>query len=237
MMSTSGQTSNDSNQSRGAANRAHRDNHGLPLREGAATPAQLAATEQALGILLRTIQNARIRDGLMRTGLAVRLTLDLGRDAVQLAQLHRIHLDADSSELPPAWGLVSWGSVSTIKYGWWLPAGVHIDPKKADGGESVRGAIWLPVLERTRPWLVALDCLDDQEWRPLLGKSAKDIKRDTASFRAWARATLGPLGSALPGANQLSGALAEQLAWQTTGDRALANQVSGRDMKRSAPRN
>lgn len=236
MTGTSDEAARDGSRQRGKANRAHRDNHSLPLRDGVATPAQLAATEQALGILLRTVQYSRTSEDIRRAGLAVRLLLDLGRKPAQLAKLQRIHLTADHREPPSAWGLVSWESAGKVQYGWWLPAGIHIDPGKGDGGETDRGAIWLPVLERTRPWLSALGCLEHGDMGPLLGSSAAEIKGDVERFRAWARAMLGPLGRALPTTKRLSGALAEQLAWQPNGDRALANQVSGRDMKRSASR-
>lgn len=236
MSGTSDEPGRDGSRQRGKANRAHRDNHSLPLRDGVATPAQLAATEQALEILLRTVEYSRTTEDVRRAGLAVRLMLDLGRTPAQLATLQRIHLTADCREPPPAWGLVSWESAGKVQYGWWLPAGVHIDPGRADGGEIDRGAIWLPVLKRTRPWLSALGCLEHGDLRSLLGRSAAEIKSDVERFRAWARALLGPLGRALPTTKRLSGALAEQLAWQPNGDRALANQMSGRDMKRSASR-
>jgi hypothetical protein len=231
-----GAVKNSDNQSRGAANRAHRDNHRLPLREGVATPAHLAATEEALGILLRRAQHAAISDAIKRGGFASRLMVDLGRDAKQLVQLHRIHCEADSAKPPLDWGLVSWSSGNGIKYGWWLPAGVDVDHKRQDGGEKDRGTIWLPVLERTESWLAMMGCLKIGDARALLDGSEAQIKHDIAAFRSWARTTLGPLGSALPRVKRMRGALAEQLMWQQNGDWALANQLSGRDMKRSPAR-
>lgn len=220
----------------GAQARAQRENHRLPLRGNVATPGEVATTERALGILLRAVANKGPRDETVRAGVTVRLMLDLGRDAGQLAQLWRLHLDTDDSKRPGEWGLVSWVTGGSTKHGWWLPAGVHIDSTKVDNGDSARGAVWLPVLERSRPWLERAGLIINPEKRRLLGRSRTDVQRDVATFLSLAKATLGPLGSALPRGDRLPGALAEQLAWQPTGDRTLANQLSGVDMEHSASR-
>lgn len=220
----------------GARARAHRDNHHLPLRKGVATPAQVAATERALGILLRSLENSHSGDEMVRAGLTVRLMLDLGRNAEQLSQLWRIHIDADDDSPPDAWGLVSWMRAGAAKYGWWLPAGVHRDPKLADRGEEARGKIWLPVLERSKPWLTIAGCTQELGQRRLLDATSQDVKRDVATFQSWAKTTLGPLSHALPRADRLPGVVTEQLAWHPTGDRTLAKQLSGQDMEHSVAR-
>ena len=222
-------------QSQGRQARAHRDNHHLPLRKGIATHGQLAATEQAISILLRSIKNSHISTDMVRVGLTVRLMLDLGRDAEQISALFRMHVDTHDPDPPPAWGLVSWECAGTKKFGWWLPAGVHVEPGAVDR-EIARGAIWLPVLERTKPWLEVAGLLQDLPQRPLIAGFAADITRDAATFIKWAKTMLGPLDHALPRADRLPGILTEQLAWQPTGDRTLASQISGRDMEHSVSR-
>lgn len=223
-------------QSRGAAARNHRQNHYLRYRSGIATPAQVDATEHALVALLRMLSATGAADKqLARGGAAVRLLIDLGRNAAKLAALSHSHL-ANLSDAVPPWGLVSWEVKGELKYGWWLPAGVHIDPDLGERNDKVRGAIWLPVLERTKPWMILLGWLDDRSARPLLVSNPDDLKADIAKFFAWAKRTLGPLGRSLPRADRLAGVLAELMAWQPTGDRILANQVAGRDMPRSNAR-
>lgn len=107
MASSIDQTSTGHMQSSGALARAQRDNHNLPFRKGVATPGQVAATERALSILLRSLKNSHLDAEMVRAGLTVRLMLDLGRNAEQLSRLWRIHLDANAHTSPSAWGLVS----------------------------------------------------------------------------------------------------------------------------------
>jgi len=215
--------------------RAHRDNHHLPFLKGVATPGQLAITEQAIAILLSSLEHSYVNDEMVRAGLTIRLMLDLGRDADQLAGLWRAHLGTNDGNPPGGWGLVSWVCLGATKYGWWLPAGVHLEPKKVNG-DDVRGAIWLPVLERTKPWLVIAGLTKNFRQRPLISETSAAINRDVDTFFEWAKTTLGPIGVSLPRADRLPGILTETLAWNPTGDRTLASQVSGRDIEHSVSR-
>ena len=229
------QSSSNYSQEQGSQARAQRDNHHLPFRSGVATPGQLAATEQAISILLRSLEELYVSDEMVRAGLTVRLMLDLGRDAVQLAGLKRMHLDTNDLNPPDRWGLISWACSGATKYGWWLPAGVHVESKAANR-DVARGEIWLPVLDRTKPWLAIAGLMQDLGPRPLIAETSAAVKRDVSCFFAWAKTTLGPLGHSLPRADRLAGSLTEIMAWQPTGDRTLANQVSGQDMEHSVSR-
>lgn len=236
MTSSVHQPSTGHTQSSGALARAQRDNHHLPFRKGVATPGQVAAIERALGILLRSLENSHPDDEMVRAGLTVRLMVDLGRNAEQLSQLWRMHLNANDHTLPTAWGLVSWISEGATKYGWWLPAGVHLDAKRKDRSEKARGTVWLPVLERSEHWLAIAGWTQNPELRPLLAETPQNVKRDVSAFLAWAKATLGPLSNALPSADRLPSIVTEQLAWHPTGDRTLAKQLAGQDMEHSTAR-
>lgn len=222
-------------QLQGARARVHRENHSLPLRKGVATPAQVAATENALSILLRLLRNSRLDPSLLRAGLTIRLMLDLGRSAAQLSGLRRISLASEKSCPAAEWGLVAWANEGSPKFGWWLPAGVHTDPKRADIAD--RGAVWLPLLERTKPWLSIAGLLEDCcEPSPLLAVTPREAKLDAAAFQAWAKATLGPFARALPRVDRLPGTVIEKLAWAATGDRTLGKQIAGQDLEHSAAR-
>jgi hypothetical protein len=230
------QASVEQAQLRGARARAHRDNHYLPFRTGVATPVQVAATEQALAVLLRHLQDSRSKQRLARAGLTVRLMLDLGRNAGQLAKLYRLHCVAGENVPPLGQGLVSWQDTGVIKFGWWLSAGVHIDRTQAARGTRMRGKVWLPILQRTEPWLALNGLISDINCRPLMASNPEEVKRDFSLFRAWARKTLGPLADSVPRYDNLSGVLIERLAWHPTGDRTLAKHVSGRDLEHSYAR-
>lgn len=222
-------------QLQGVRARVHRENHSLPLRKGVATPAQVAATENALSILLRLLRNSRLDPSLLRAGLTIRLMLDLGRSAAQLSGLRRISLASEKSCPAAEWGLVAWANEGSPKFGWWLPAGVHTDPKRADIAD--RGAVWLPLLERTKPWLSIAGLLEDCcEPSPLLAVTPREAKLDAAAFQAWAKATLGPFARALPRVDRLPGTVIEKLAWAATGDRTLGKQIAGQDLEHSAAR-
>lgn len=67
-LSTSSASGNDP-RLQGAKARAHRDNHYLPLRKGAPTHAEIAATEQALQVLFRSLQASACETQLFRAGL------------------------------------------------------------------------------------------------------------------------------------------------------------------------
>lgn len=223
-------------QAQGALARAHRDNHHLPLRKGVPTPAQIAITEQALQVLLRSLQASLPDRQLLRAGLTVRLILDLGRDEEHLSRLSRIHVGERDSTPSDAWGLMSWNDGDDTRYGWWLQAGVHVDQDKSDAAEEIRGVVWLPLAERTIPWLALAGLIDDMQHGPLLPGNAQDLENNVAAFKAWATRTLGALGGAIPSGGRLSWALTEQLAWHPTGDRTLAMQLTGRDMNHSNAR-
>lgn len=222
-------------QLQGARARVHRENHALPLRKGVATPAQVAATENALSVLLRSLRNSRLDPSLLRAGLTIRLMLDLGRSAAQLSGLRRISLASEKSCPAAEWGLVTWPNEGSPKFGWWLPAGVHIDPKRSEITD--RGAVWLPLLERTSPWLAMAGLLEGRcAPSPLLAATPREAKLDAAAFQAWAKATLGPLARALPRVDRLPGTVIEKLAWASTGDRTLGRQIGGQDLEHSAAR-
>jgi len=220
----------------GALARAHRDNHHLPLRAGVPTPAQIAATEQALQVLLRSLQASASESHLLRAGLTVRLGLDLGRHEEHLSRLSRIHVDKRRRTPPDAWGLVSWKAGNETKYGWWLQAGVHIGQNGPDQANEIRGSVWLPLLERSAPWLSLAGLIGDLRSRSLLDASPEGLKNDVATFKAWAKTTLGALGNSIPKTGRLPCAVTEQLAWYPTGDRTLAMQLTGRDIKHSNAR-
>ena len=220
----------------GAKARAHRDNHYLPLRKAAPTPAEIAATEQALQVLFRSLQASACETQLLRAGLTVRLMLDLGRSEEHLHRLCRIHVDGGDPAPPKERGLVSWEAGDKLSYGWWLPAGVHIDKNGADHADLIRGDVWLPLLERTALWLNAAGLIDDRQPRPLLNGSPEELQSDVVVFRDWVQDTLGSLGRAVPKAGKLMKAVTEQLAWHPTGDRTLAMQLTGRDLEHSNAR-
>lgn len=229
-------TSGDFLQSQGAKARAHRDNHYLPLRKGAPTPAEIAATEKALQVLLGSLRSSACGPEMLRAGLTVRLMLDLGRNEEQLSRLYRTHLGGSDTARPDQRGLVSWEEDNKLRCGWWLPAGVHIDRNGPDYAHSIRGDVWLPLLERTALWLDVGKLIDDRQPRPLLGGSSTELESDVETVRDWAKETLGPLGRAVPKAGKLMKAVTEQLAWHPTGDRTLAMQLTGRDMEHSNAR-
>lgn len=220
----------------GARARAHRDNHYLPLRKGAPTPAEIATTEHALQVLLRALKASACDTLLLRAGLTVRLMLDLGRNEEHLSRLYRIHLEGSDRTPPDERGLVSWEEDGALRYGWWLPAGVHIDQKGPNHAQLIRGDVWLPLLERTALWLDAAGITDDRQPRPVLNGRPEELQRDVMAFRDWAKETLGPLGRAVPKSGKLMKAATEQLAWHPTGDRTLAMQLTGRDMEHSNAR-
>lgn len=219
----------------GALGSRRLQNHFLPLRTSVATPGEVAATEQALAVLLPQVQNdgSAICAALAQAGLTVRLMIDLGRSAGGLSRLARVHLAPDEVLAPPPWGLVSWRHGAALKYGWWLPAGVHIEPEKGALADQARGAIWLPVLQRTEPWLEVAGLMGEVSRHDVI---SADVARHAAEFLAWGRRTLGPLGRALPTMEKLPGALNTQLTWQPAGDRILANQITGKDMEHSRAR-
>lgn len=227
--------------SQGQLDRNQRENHHLPLRRGVASPAQLAVVEHALALFLRISKgtNGQAPDpesahALIRGGLALRLIVDLGRDPNQLSRLARIHMEVE--ETPTGWGLVSWWRDGSLKLGWWLPAGVHINTRSGFAEDAARGAIWLPVLERTHQWLDFAGVAQIGWCSRLLRRTPSGLGSDIAAFRNWAAQALGSLGNAFPTPEALAGALVDRLAWQPTGDRVVTNQITGRDMNRSAAR-
>lgn len=113
---------------------------------------------------------------------------------------------------------------------------MHLDAKQEDRNEKARGTVWLPVLERSEPWLTIAGWVRDLRLQLLLAATPQDVKRDVTAFQAWAKATLGPLSNALPSADRLPSIVTEQLAWHPTGDRTLAKQLAGQDMEHSTAR-
>lgn len=234
----------DHRQRQGLMDHSQRRNHELRLRGGVATPAQVAATEHALRIFMRAAASADTlgssdfyADPIARGGLALRLTLDLGRDPEQLSRLTRIDLDTATDARPIDWGLVSWQTKDGIKHGWWLPAGVHVHSKSLTPDEAVRGSVWLPLLARTQPWLALEGETQIVSVRsPILKRTPEGVEEDMTAFIKWARGALSSLGKALPLPQALARSLSDQMAWQPTGDRTLANHISGQDIKRSTSR-
>jgi hypothetical protein len=227
---------------RGMLDAAQRENHDLPLRSAAFSPAQVGALKLALDTGLRRLAAGQFepdpgsRLTLSRGGLLIRLMIDLGREVGQLAEFAHTWLQPDPSASPDSWGLVSWAKDHSVRHCWWLKPGPR-------GNKSIlpSDGIMLAFLPETERWfeLAHLPLVPAPgsvctvtavvKSARLFDRSEVEMHEDVAAFIRWAKGILGPRGALLNDLTSPATIAREQISWKRHGDRVLAERVTGKD--------